>query len=374
MNIIIDGRVWSKNGAGVTTFFNSAIAEWAKQWSEDCFYIVLPKGLDPSNELPPLPDNVKLLDYSGRFPRRLPNLLIIQGLMPYLCKKLHADIYYAPIAHMPFLIPSRTRTLITVHDVVNIEMKETMDWKNRLATSFFFNWTVKHAQQLWTNSYYTKSKVEEYFPKRKCKDIFVGNAAERRLYYPQQLSEEQKSQIRAKHGIKGRFILFVGSLEPRKNLAFLLSLMPTLYRKHQVQLVVVGGKGWKNSDLKKTVESPDFPKESTIFCGFLSNQELVELYNTADCFVSAALMEGFGMPQLEALLCGCPVVTSHNTAMIEVAKDKDGATTVEGYRPQDWEQAIIHALDTRPIVKQNQFNEYDWKTIIQNLTKLYDKQ
>ena len=367
MNIIIDGRVWSKNGAGVTSFFNCAIAEWAKQWSTDVFYVVLPKGLDSSNELPPLTDNVKLLDYSGHFPRKLPNLIIIQWLMPFLCKKLHADIYYAPIAHMPFFIPTRTKTLITVHDVVNIEMKETMAWKNRIATSFFFNWTVKHAKQLWTNSYYTRSKVEEYFPKRRCKEIFVGNAVERRLYYPMNLTKEQKDQIRSKHGIKGRFILFVGSLEPRKNLSFLLNLMPNLYEEHHIQLVVVGGKGWKNSDLKKTVESPEFPKASTIFCGFINNHELAELYNTADCFVSATLMEGFGMPQLEALLCGCPIITSHNTAMIEVAEGKDGAITIEGYNPEDWKRAIVQVVNNRPVVKQNQLKDYDWKIIIQKL-------
>ena len=164
-------------------------------------------------------------------------------------------------------------------------------------------------------------------------------------------------------------LLFVGSLEPRKNLSFLLRLMPDLYREHGIQLVVVGGKGWKNSDLRPIVEAPDYPQEAVVFCGYVTNNELVTLYNTADCFVSAALMEGFGMPQLEAMLCGCPIVTAHNTAMIEVAKGKDGATTVEGYDPEVWKEAILNTLKTRPQINQDHLSEYDWADIILRLEK-----
>ena len=84
-------------------------------------------------------------------------------------------------------------------------------------------------------------------------------------------------------------------------------------------------------------------------------------------------MEGFGMPQLEALICGCPIVTSHNTAMIEVARGKDGATTVQGYEVKDWQEAIMQTLESHPQVRQEQLSEYDWQSIIAGLRK-YIKQ
>lgn len=112
------------------------------------------------------------------------------------------------------------------------------------------------------------------------------------------------------------------------------------------------------------VKAPEYPQEAVVFCGYVTNGDLVTLYNTADCFVSAALMEGFGMPQLEAMLCGCPIVTAHNTAMIEVAKGKDGASTVEGYDPEEWKRVILHTLKTRPKINQDQLSEYDWAYII----------
>ena len=80
------------------------------------------------------------------------------------------------------------------------------------------------------------------------------------------------------------------------------------------------------------------------------------------------------MPQLEALYCGCPVVTAHNTAMIEVAREKNGAYTVEGYDPSDWKKAILHVLDSHPTVDQRQLAEYDWVTIIHQSLKEKIKQ
>lgn len=370
MNILIDGRIWSLFSAGVGTFFTCAIIEWAKQRENDTFYIILPKGLDARYELSSIPYNIKLLNYSKLFPQRLPNIVILQLLVPFLCRKLHINMYYSPVPHLPYFIPSKVKTMVTVHDVVNIEMVQTMSWTNRLATSIFFGQAIKKADYLWTNSYYTKLKVEEYYPSRHCKEIFTGDAADRNLFFHRTLSDDQLQHIKQKYGIKNPFILFVGSLEPRKNLKFLLSIIPDLYKEHGIQLVVVGGKGWKNTDLKDIVESPAFPKESTIFCGHVSNEDLVMLYHTAACFVSCALMEGFGMPQLEALLCGCPVVTAHNSAMIEVAEGKDGAVTVEGYDPRVWEKAILNTVSEKPIINQKQLIEYDWKKIIRNLQEL----
>ena len=160
MNILVDGRICSLFSAGVGTFFTSAILEWARQCEKDTFYVILPKGLDARYEMPSLPNNIVFLDYSKRFPKRLPNIIVLQMLVPYLCRKLHISLYYSPVPHLPYFIPSKVKTMVTVHDVVNIEMAHTMSWTNHLATSIFFGQAIKMADYLWTNSHYTKSKVE----------------------------------------------------------------------------------------------------------------------------------------------------------------------------------------------------------------------
>ncbi len=367
MNILVDGRIWSLYSAGVGTFFTGAILEWAQQRADDTFYVIIPRGIDARYELPVLPSNIKLLDYSGRFPKFLPNIVLLQFTAPRLCRMLDIDLYYSPFPYMPLMIPSRVKTLVTVHDVVNIEMAHTMSWTNRMANASAFGRSVRRTCYLWTNTEYTRSKVEEYYPRRRAADIFVGGAVDRKLFYPRNLSDDSVNELKAKYGIKERFILFVGSLEPRKNLQFLLGIIPDLYREYGIQLVVVGAKKWKESGLRGIIEAPEFPGESTVFCGYITNEELAALYSTADCFVSASLMEGFGMPQLEAMLCGCPVVTANNTAMAEVATGKDAVFPVDGYEPDEWKQTIMRVVNERPKVNPNQLLQYDWKLIINRL-------
>ena len=146
MNILVDGRTWSLYSAGISTFFSCAIFEWSQQRPGDVLYILLPKGLDPRTELPAIPHNIILLDYAKRFPKWLPNIIILQWLVPRLCRKLHIDLYYSPVPHLPYFIPSHIKTMVTVHDVVNIEMADTMSWTNRLATSVFFRQAIKKAE------------------------------------------------------------------------------------------------------------------------------------------------------------------------------------------------------------------------------------
>lgn len=365
MNIIIDGRTFVALSTGITTFLNGSLSHWAKNCPTDSFIVALPRDLDKTIDKSIFPENVGFVVFSNWFFKKLPNLIWLVVFMPILARKYKADFYFSPVPCIPYFLPKQVKTLITVHDVVNLEFPETMQWTNIIANQLFFNRTIKKANYIWTNSNYTKEKVEQYFPIRKCKSIFTGDAANREIYQNLNLEPKEVESIKRELDIKDRFILFVGSLEPRKNLSFLLSLMPRIYNDLHVQLVVVGGKGWKNSSIKDIINDGNFPQESTIFCGYISNEKLAKLYNMADCFVSASLNEGFGMPQLEALLCGCPVVTSHNSAMIEIASGKSGATTVNGYNPNDWIRAITQTLNIKPIPQKEELIKYDWNIIIQ---------
>ena len=369
MTILIDGRAFTASTAGISNFLKESVTAWARLRPQDIFLIPLPRPAHETFSENGLPKNVRIEEKSNSLFHKLPNLIWLLVMMPILARRWKADIYYSPVPCLPFFLPRKMKTIIVVHDVVNIEFRKTMQWTNVLANKFFYNSSVKKADIIWTNSYYTKNKVKKYFPKRQCENIFTGASINRAIYQPTTLSEAEKTAILQKYNIQQPFILFVGSLEPRKNLTFLLSLMPELYRRKQVQLVVVGGRGWKNSPIHDIVEADDYPQESTVFCGFVPNEDLVKLYHLAACFVSASLNEGFGMPQLEALLCGCPVVTAHNSAMIEVAAGKEGAVTVEGYDPQKWTDTIIQVIENHPKVNTAQLENYNWDLILANFLK-----
>jgi len=115
-------------------------------------------------------------------------------------------------------------------------------------------------------------------------------------------------------------MLFVGTIEPRKNLSFLLRLFKDL-EPGKYQLVIVGDPGW--GDMRRHIDEilneKDYPAGVVHFIGYVSDDELIALYRDAAFFISTSLNEGLGLPQLEAMACGCPVLTSRVSALPEVA-------------------------------------------------------
>lgn len=366
MTILVDGRPFVSTSAGISSFLRGVLVAWAEACPSDRFFVALPRPTDSTFKREGLPENILLRDCSCWLSRRFPNLLWLLLAMPRLARRLKAEVFFSALPCVPYALPRGMKTLIVVHDVVNIEYKETMVWTNRLA-NVFFSRAMRTADILWANSNYTKERVEHYYPTRRCRDIFVGCAVDRTLFHP--ITAFQKDRLLDKYAIAGPYILFVGSLEPRKNLDFLLSLMPELWESTHTQLVVVGASGWKNSHIKAVVEDENFPRESVVFCGFVPEGDLVMLYNAACCFVSASLNEGFGMPQLEALLCECPVVTARNSAMIEVAEGKQGTICVAGYDRKTWMDAICKTLENRPKVQRAEFEAYDWRLIVKRMLR-----
>ena len=367
MNIIVDGRTLVKSSAGITTFLQGSLFAWAKSCPNDTFYLALPHCCDSSAKEIAFPANVKWIVSNNVFFKYLPNLLWLCLMTPILCRRYEINVYFSPVPCVPFFLNHSIKTVVVVHDVVNIEYKNTMEWTNRIANYLFYNRAVRKTDVLWANSHYTKECIDKYFTERKCKDIIVGCSVNRSIYKKCTISKEQEILLRKKIGIYGHFLLFVGSLEPRKNLPFLLSLMPVIYRETGMRLLVVGARGWKDSDVREIVESKDFPKEAVVFSGFISSKELALTYNIADVFVSPSLNEGFGMPQLEALLCGCPIVTAYNSAMIEVAQGKNNSILISGYEKRDWIDAIYKMSKRSHTVDESEFTEYDWNKIVTRL-------
>lgn len=364
MNILIDGRPLVTTSTGISNFLKCSIIAWAKAMPKSMFYVALPQAIDKTSSDWQLEKNVHLIIEQRKIFEKLPNLIWLNAIVPILVDKYQIDVYFSALPCIPFFLPKRIKKIIVVHDVVNLEFKETLQWTNIIANKLFFERSIKRANILWANSNYTKGKVQYYFPNRICKEIFVGDAADKSVFHLQQIEAEEETALKSELGIKKDFIMFVGSLEPRKNLSFLLSLMPELYKRTQLQLVIVGAKKWKSSGIKNIIEEKNFPRESVIFCKFIPDEKLAQLYRIAKCYVSTSLNEGFGMPQLEALQCGCKVVTAHNSAMVEIAEGKTGAYTVKGFEPKTWISCIQEAVDSKKQPVPKELDQYDWDIIL----------
>jgi glycosyltransferase involved in cell wall biosynthesis len=134
--------------------------------------------------------------------------------------------------------------------------------------------------------------------------------------------DEARDQVRNRHGVDGPFILFVSTIEPRKNVPSLLRAMWQLIEcyKEDVTLVLAGGKGWLFEDAFAVVEELKLDKQ-VHFVGRVSSEDLLYLYNAAEMLAHPAFYEGFGLPPLEAMACGLPVVVSNVASLPEVVGD-----------------------------------------------------
>ncbi len=131
-----------------------------------------------------------------------------------------------------------------------------------------------------------------------------------------------REQVRNRHGVEGPFILFVSTIEPRKNVPTLLRAVWQLLEcyKEDVRLVLAGGKGWLFQDAFAMVE--DLKLDSRVhFVGRVSSEDLLHLYNAAEMLAHPAFYEGFGLPPLEAMACGLPVVVANVASLPEVVGD-----------------------------------------------------
>jgi glycosyltransferase involved in cell wall biosynthesis len=134
--------------------------------------------------------------------------------------------------------------------------------------------------------------------------------------------DEAREQVRCRHGVQGPFVLFVSTIEPRKNVPTLIKAVWQLQEcyKEDVRLVLAGGKGWLFEDAFAIVQ--ELKMDSRVhFVGQVSSEELLYLYNAAELLAHPAFYEGFGLPPLEAMACGLPAIVSNVASLPEVVGD-----------------------------------------------------
>lgn len=158
----------------------------------------------------------------------------------------------------------------------------------------------------------------EYFPVKEKKVKVVYNAAGEH-FKPLHDREEAKNRLSG-YGISSPYLLFVGSIEPVKNVAGLLRAYEKIHRDVPHHLVIIGMPGWRHEAIQ-SFSSEMRLDDKVHWLGYVPSEELVFFYNMADIFIYPSFYEGFGIPILEAFQCGTPVITSKAPAMSEVAGD-----------------------------------------------------
>ena len=307
MKISIDVHsLENKKWAGKEHYVNNLVKELSLIDSNNQYYLYLRKDIALN-----LPSNFKKRII--RFPNFLWHLAVSIDLL-----FVKSDFYFAPTSYIVSALKLFTPTIIVIHDLVSFIMPAKHNKKARILEKLFMGISCKRAKYVIAVSENTKKDLIKIFKIKSNKIIVIPEAPESRFH----LVEDQNmiKKVLNKYDLPANFILSVGTLEPRKNLVRLIEAYRDLLNagltKHT--LVIVGKKGWYFEEIFTKVKQLKLEK-NIIFTGYIDDMDIHFLYNAASCFVYPSLYEGFGLPVLEAMSCGCPVITSDNSSLPEVA-------------------------------------------------------
>jgi len=258
-------------------------------------------------------DNVHLR--TGRGPKRFMRVIWGQTALPMLACNDNLDLFWSPAHRFPYFLPKKIARVVTIHDLVWKHAPETMQPLTRWLDTNLMPHAVRVADCVIADSANTAKDVLAEMPYAQGKIHVVPLGVSL-------LTQSQSRESLNSLGLQNPFFLFVGTLEPRKNLARLLEAFSTLpeHIKNKATLAIAGGKGWGGVEIATIAEKLGIANRVRIL-GYVNDQQLATLYTHALFLAMPSLYEGFGLPFLEAMSRGTPVLTANCASMPEVAGD-----------------------------------------------------
>jgi glycosyltransferase involved in cell wall biosynthesis len=235
-----------------------------------------------------------------------------QFSQPRLANQMQLDLLHS----LAFVAPafSKIPSIVTVYDLSFLHFPQRFKTVNRNYLRIFTRLSCKRAQKVVAISEYTRQDVIRQYGIAPEKVAVVHPGLDPAF---SQHSDNAIADFRQRKGLPERFILYLGTIEPRKNLSTLITAYARL-RPEGIKLVCAGGRGWMYEDVFNTVNELRLQRD-VIFPGYVPREELPLLYSAAEAFVYPSSFEGFGLPVLEALACGVPTITTNASSLPEVA-------------------------------------------------------
>lgn len=317
MRITIDATILRKENTGTGFYITNLINGLGEVDKSNKYYIFgnkyLLEGLVKVEN-----DNFEIIhrSFKNRFFRIFWQLFIFPFSLWF--KKvdiLHSPNYITPLVKLVF------KSIVTIHDMTIFLFPEKHSKLRRLFFRFMMPIFIKKADKILAVSNNTKKDILRLLKVDGKKIAVIYESISE--YYNNIKKLNLNRKILEKYGIYKDFILFVGMIEPRKNILLLLKAFIELDSELDLDLVIVGKKGWYFKNIEDFTDGLNNKnlKNKVIFTGYVPENELKYFYQSAYIFVYPSLYEGFGLPPLEAMACGTPVITSNVSSLPEVVGD-----------------------------------------------------
>ena len=281
----------------------------------------------------------------------------------------HGPAFMAPPFHRGF------RSIATIHDLVAFHHPQTIPTKYAYYMRFLIGLMIRKATCIITDTKVIRQEIIDEFHVSQ-ERVFAVPIAVSDLFRPV-TDPARIRHIKERFGIKKHYFLHVGNIEPRKNLTSLFLAFRRIREKirKDYQLVVVGKKGWLYGDIFETLRESGLT-DDVVFTGYVREEDIPVLYSGAEFFVFPSLYEGFGLPVLEAMRCGTPVLTSHVSSMPEVAGE--AALYVDPCSVEDISEKVLKLAydDTlKARLREKGFiqaSKFTWEKTARETLKVYE--
>jgi glycosyltransferase involved in cell wall biosynthesis len=253
------------------------------------------------------------------------------------------DLYHALAFVSPLIL--RKPSVVTIYDLSFLHYPEVLSASRRLYLRLFTALSCRRARRVIAISHSTAHDLTQSLAIPLEKIDVAAPGYDTGIYRP--LPPEQVAAFKQRNGLPERFWFFLGTLEPRKNLTTLLEAYAMLPKSERLPVIIAGGKGWLYDEIFAAVDRYNLVNE-VLFPGYLPVEDLAFWYNSAEVFIYPSVFEGFGLPVLEAMACGTPVMISDASSLPEVAGD--AGMRLPPRRVEAWTEALSRA-----------YHDADWR-------------
>lgn len=328
MRIGIDGLPLTAPKTGVGHYTFELARELANIEPASQFEVLYPSTYPPISlgeygEEAALPDNLKFERVRvGEIRRHW-----WSAGLPHYIRDTRLDLFHGTNFDIPLW--RRCATVLTIHDLSHLLHPETHEKRSVRRTRRRLPVMARTADAIITPSESVRREVCERL-KTPLKKVFAVPEAARACFRPMAFAETE--DVRRRLGVGSDFLLTVGTLEPRKNLSVLVNAFAEVARalpQRMITLVIAGGRGWLSGPLFTTIERSPV-RDRILLTDYLHDEDLRALYASCRAFIYPSIYEGFGLPPLEAMACGAPVIASRISALAETTGD-----AVWFFDPQD---------------------------------------
>lgn len=359
MRIAINAQLLSfsdsyRNG-GISRYIRSLLTELARQAAEPTemagrhHYTIFVNGQQLVERLQQeLPASTQLTYIAAAWPESRPLARVIweQLSLPSILRERRIEVFHSPANVLPEMLPRDCAGVVTLHDLAFLRYPHVLTRAKRVYHRAFTTRSLKRARLIIANSESTKRDAIELLGIAPERIQTVYPCIDARFSYV--ITGEEVASFLRRSGLGGGYMLYLGTLEPRKNIPALLEAYVRLRNRYQrtEKLVLAGGKGWLYNQIFERVQALGLAAD-VVFPGFISDAEQPLWYHGASAFIYPSLYEGFGFPVSEALACGIPVVTSNVSSLPEA-----GAGLALTIAPDDIDgltDAMLRALTDEPL-------------------------